>query len=172
MENRFIVVLLLVIRVSVLNAQPYKENGGTVFNDLIDTSKVFKILERDKDGDNLDVYYYNIKDTADVSVRFKGGNDCLVQYFDSCYYVHIDSDRMAYKEFNAHVAYSLLFDSNLHIKDVRMLDIYPHSYLLKPYHEWIKDILLSTERKWYKENNKRKWSVYIFVIHIRLLPDE
>lgn len=171
MVNKIMLIQFLLVQVIILNAQPYEENGGTVFEDLMSKSRVFKTIGATADGNDMDVYYYDIKDTANLGVEFKGGPDCFQQYFDSCYYSYIDFGNMAYKEFNTHIASLILFDSNLFIKDVRILDIYPYSYLLKPYYERIKKILLSTEGRWNKVNNRRKWSISLLPIRIRLLPE-
>ena len=171
MVNRMILILLILSQVTVLNAQPYEENGDTVFEDLMDQSRVFKTIGLTADGNDIDVFYYDIQDTANLSVKFKGGSDCFQQYFDSCYYSYIDIENMAYKEFNTYITCVLLFDSNLFIRDVRILDVYHYSYLLKPYYGRIKKILLSTEGRWYRVNNRRKWSFFLFPIRIRLLRE-
>lgn len=171
MVNRMILILLLLSQVTVFNAQPYEENGATVFEDLMNQSRVFKTIGPTIDGNDMDVYYYDIKDTANLGVEFKGGSGCFQQYFDSCYYSYIDIENMAYKEFNTYIACTILFDANLFIRDVRILDVYHYSYLLKPYYERIKKILLSTEGKWNKVNNRREWSIFLFPIRIRLLPE-
>lgn len=169
MVNRFILILLLFVQVLALNAQSYEGNRDKVLKDLMDKSKVLKLLERnDSDGT---AYYYSIKDTANSNVRFKEGPKRLLQYIDSCYYSYIDFDRQAYREFHLHVAGSILFDNNLRIKDVRIVYASNHPEPLKPYDARLKKILLSTEGKWYKVNKKGKWSFILVPIVIKLLPD-
>lgn len=172
MVNKLLAILAIIIP-SVLYAQPYKEDGGVVLRDVIDSSKVLKILDRvneDNKGnakDIIEVYYYDVKDTADILIEFQNGFDYFREFVDSCYYASFRG--CLEEEVNRHVLYSILFDESAHIVDIRMLDDFS-SRILKPYHELIKQCILATEGKWYKSKKRRKYSIHLFPMRIAIVP--
>lgn len=172
MVNKLLALLAIIIP-SVLYAQPYKEDGGVVFRDVIDSSKVLKILERinennqDQAKDIIEVYYYDVKDTADILIEFQNGFDYFREFVDSCYYASFRG--CLEKEVNRYALYSILFDESAHIVDIRMLDAY-NPRCLKPYHELIKQCILATEGKWYKNKKRRKYSIFLYPMRIAIVP--
>lgn len=169
MVNKYILMLLLIVGVSTLKAQPYRENGGTIFKDAMNGKKVIKLLDERSEGDFAS-YYYSIKDTLVHNVMFMGGYDCLMQHFDSVYYASFGD---CYKEVDKYVVCSILFDEKLKIKEICILDAYSDPLFLKPYYKLIEKALLSTEGKWYRKKNNTtpKGAIFLFTKRISVVPE-
>jgi len=96
---------------------------------------------------------------VNYDVEFNGGLDSLHIFCDSLYYNRKDYNQ---QELNEYVIYYILFDTNLHIQDVRI-----SSHLLGycgkyNYNELFKQILFKTEGKWkVKKNPSKTWHLYI-----------
>lgn len=168
MVNRFILLLLLLIGKSTISAQPYEENSGDIFKDTITGEKVIKLWKQ-KGTEDIFAFYYSIKDTLACDMMFVGGYDFLVQHFDSVYYASFDDD---YREVNKYLLCSILFDKQLKIKEIHILDAYSNPLFFKPYYKLIEKALLSTEGKWYRKRkyNRDKGSVFLFTKRISIVP--
>lgn len=112
----------------------------------VDSLLVFRVDSIDGD---LSITYYreSVEEEASLHLQFKGGYESFLAYCDSSYYHRADYN---YDELNALAMFSILFDKNLKIKDVRILKRIAYVNVKYNYDALVKRILLSTEGKWIK----------------------
>lgn len=74
-----------------------------------------------------------------------------------------------YDELNALAMFTILFDENLKIKDVRILKRIAYNNNKYDYDSLVKRILWSTEGRWEKEgeNSQCKWYLYLGYFKLR-----
>lgn len=95
-------------------------------------------------------------------VEFNFGKDSLNSYVEKHYYNQEDYD---YIELNQRIIFSILFDKDLNIVEVRQL---PHKFLHKEdcYKKLFVDVLKSTKGMWRKTVEGKEWYVYLYVTHL------
>ncbi len=99
---------------------------------------------------------------VDIEVRYKGGYDSLRAFCDSVYCRIMGND---FQELNEKIQYFILFDDNLHIREIRICKV--PLYINRKYIDIIKRVLLKTEGNWILRKAKSiKGHVYggIFVL--------
>ena len=72
-----------------------------------------------------------------------------------------------YDELNARALFTILFDQDLRIKEIKILKRLAYNNLTYNYDGLIKRILLSTEGRWIKNDNKSKWYFYFGYFDLR-----
>lgn len=115
------------------------------------------------------VYYYWGKKCEKVSldVQFVGGYQALTCYFDSLYFNREDYNG---DELNALFYYTILFDTDLKIKEVKIIQREAYDNSKYNYDSLIKRILFSTEGKWEKNTKNRntdKWYLKFGILKLR-----
>ncbi|MCP9610823.1 hypothetical protein [Coprobacter tertius] len=126
-------------------------------------------LRCDSIGNDLNVYFYTKskqKYNVCMDFNYNGGYKALSAYCDSVYFNREDYN---YDELNATALYSILFDKNLKIKDIRILKRNAYNNSKYNYDLLIKKILYSTESRWskYDKDNNCKWYFYLGVFDVR-----
>lgn len=69
-------------------------------------------------------------------------------------------------EFNIRTLFYVLFDENLHIKEVRAIDVIPKLGNWKELSEEYVSFIYKTEGKWKKKQKGREWYIYVFSMSI------
>ena len=125
------------------------------------------VVRFDETKDTMYVKYSISSSWQDVcnTFHYKGGYGSLTAYCDSMYYNREDYN---YDELNALAMFTILFDENLKIKDVRILKRIAYNNNKYDYDSLVKRILWSTEGRWEKEgeNSQCKW--YLYLGHFKL----
>lgn len=95
-------------------------------------------------------------------VEFNAGKDSLDRYVKKFYYNQNDYD---YIELNQRIVFSILFDKNLNIVEVRQL---PHNFLHKEklYKKLFADTFKKTTGMWHQTVKGKEWYVYLYVTHL------
>jgi hypothetical protein len=131
----------------------------------MDSLPVFNIIHIDTLKKEISVNYFFISkegkilgDTAGA-VQYTGGYEALSSYCDSLYFNREDYD---YNELRARAYYTILFDKNLKIKEIRIIKRSGYSNQRYNYDNLIKRILFSTEGKWIIYNNEKKYRWYFY----------
>ena len=115
------------------------------------------VLRIDLTQDTIYVKYFIPPLWQDACItRFKGGYKAFTVYCDSMYFNREDYN---YDELNASALYTILFDENFKIKDVRILTRLAYDNSKYDYDALVKRILWSSEGKWEKlnKNDHCKW---------------
>lgn len=98
------------------------------------------------------------KINVNTKIKYIGGIESLLAFCDSAYYNRPDYN---YQELNATAYYSILFDENLHIQEIRIYKRLGYDCSYYDYDKMIKGILLKTEGKWIKTNiSSTEWQFY------------
>jgi hypothetical protein len=101
-------------------------------------------------------------------VKFNGGEELLKNYLDSAYY---NSPVYNHIDYNIIEFYYLLFDKDLNIREVRVLDLHkrPNDYdkIRQSINVVLIDALQNTEGQWMEKIPDKKWYVYIYRHTIR-----
>ena len=109
--------------------------------------------------------------SIDVNIGFIGGGEYLRYYCDSLYYVN--ADEYDYRELNIRVPYSILFNNELKIQEIHIIERpapYNNCEYNKKYNynDLIKRILFSTEGKWIKKDKEsHDWYMYVGLFHLK-----
>ncbi len=101
-------------------------------------------------------------------MRFVGGYDAFANYFDSLYFAR--AEYFNWDELNARAYYTILFDKNLKIKEVKIIKRLAYDNLKYNYDSLIKSILFITEGKWERDvsnKHKEKWSMTFGTIWLK-----
>ncbi|MCP9610825.1 hypothetical protein [Coprobacter tertius] len=126
------------------------------------------VLKADFTQDTMYLKYFISSSWQDVynTFHYKGGYEALLAYCDSLYFKR-ESD--IDEEPNGMALYTILFDENLKIKDVRILKRLTYNNSKYDYDTLVKRILWSTEGKWEKEdsNDHCKWYLYMGYFKVR-----
>lgn len=95
-------------------------------------------------------------------VEFNAGKDSLDNYVKKNYY---NQEGYDYIELNQRIVFSILFDKNLNIIEVRQL---PPHFLRKEecYKKLFTNILKSTIGMWHKTIEHKEWYVYWYVTRL------
>ncbi len=108
---------------------------------------------------------YFIQTKVSFNVQFKGGYDSLSAFCDSMYHTRKDYD---YEELNARAIYTILFDKDLKIEEIRIIRRIGFDNKKYNYDNLIKKILLSTKGKWIKtKEDNSEWSIYMNFFNVR-----
>lgn len=161
--KRLLILFILLLLVSTSHGQDGADSTKTTI--MYDTDGL-PVLKIDEKGNTLYVKYF-ISSWKDVCIcHFKGGYDALTAYCDSLYF---QRESNIDEEPNGMAMYTILFDDNLKIKDVRILKRLTYNNAKYDYDSLIKRILWSTEGKWKKEdnNNHCKWYFYFGRFKVR-----
>jgi len=156
-----LVVIALLQSFSLYSQKKTYKLKSEIFCD-VDSFPVFRF-------DTLDnkevIKYYLIKEElVSVNIQFAGGYDALTNFCDSLYYNRKDYN---YDELNARALFTILFDQDLRIKEIKILKRMAYNNLKYNYDGLIKKILLSTEGQWIKNDNKSKWYFYFGYFDLR-----
>ena len=126
----------------------YSQNTNSKVQFDVDSLPVFLI-----DTIN-EKYVYFTKNGGEINVsmnfQYIGGYQSLSKYCDSIYFNRPDYDHL---EYNASALYTILFDNNLKIKEIRILKRIGYDNVKYGFDDLITQILLSTDGKWRKKNN-------------------
>lgn len=87
-------------------------------------------------------YYYVAYPLMNYA-QYKGGEEALREYLDSCYYQRPGYD---YQEYNIHYVYTILFDKDMKILDVRIT--YRSPTIDGRFDEILKEALYNSEGNW------------------------
>lgn len=125
------------------------------------------VVRFDETQDTMYVKYFISSSWQDVcnTFHYKGGYVALTAYCDSMYYNREDYN---YDELNALAMFTVLFDENLKIKDVRILKRIAYTNNKYDYDALVKRILWSTEGRWEKENINDPCKWYLYLGHFKL----
>jgi len=135
-------------------------NKEIIYYDL-DSIPVFGIY----DLDNANIINYYIQTKVSPNIQFEGGYDSLSSFCDSLYFNREDYN---YDELNARALYSILFDKNLKIKEVRIIKRFAYDNQKYNYDDLIRQILFSTEDKWVKKGQDNyNWYFYLGFFNLR-----
>lgn len=95
-------------------------------------------------------------------VEFNAGKDSLDNYVKKFYY---NQEGYDYIELNQRIVFSILFDDNLNIIEVRQL---PPRFLRKEecYKKLFINILKSTAGMWHKTIEHKEWYIYWYVTRL------
>jgi hypothetical protein len=127
---------------------------NNIFYD-IDNLPAFSI---DSVNNNTTINYYFItKEIVNTEIQYRGGYMAFSNYCDSLYF---NRDDYNFEELNAQALYSILFDKNLKIKEIRIIKRIGYDNSKYNYDDLIKRILLSTEGKWIKDPNNENNKYY------------
>lgn len=152
-------ILTLVLIVSSFEIV-YSQNSFVQTISDVDSIPVLGFYSRIEKPDSI-IYikYDGERINVNCDIEFLGGWESLDAFCDSVYY---NRKNYNHHELNAYVIYSILFDSNLHIQDIRIHKGIKDYYGDYDYNEMIKRILKQTERRWTLIKNKSKrWHLYI-----------
>lgn len=126
------------------------------------------VVRFDETKDTMYVKYFISSSWQDVcnTFHYQGGYHSLTAYCDNMYYNREDYN---YDELNALAMFTILFDENLKIKDVRILKRIAYNNNKYDYDRLVKRILWSTEGKWEKEseNDHCKWYLHLGYFKLR-----
>jgi hypothetical protein len=155
---------LLLMRGSMYSQNNINCMGKQKITYDVDTMPVFSIYSHDNKV-NFD-YYFVSKDSVSIDIQYDGGYKSLSAYCDSLYFCREDYD---YTELNARAYYTILFDHDLNLKEIKIIKRLGYDNLEYNYDELIKRILFSTEGRWMKRNNKdnSKWYFYYGSFNVR-----
>jgi len=93
-----------------------------------------------------------------TKIKYLGGLNSLNTFCDSAYYNRPDYN---YQELNATADYCILFDKDLHIKEIRIYKRFGYDNKNYNYDGLVKNILLKTEGKWIKAGAPlTEWQFY------------
>lgn len=136
--------------------------GSDIYFD-VDNFPVFKF---DSLNDKSLISYYLLKEEkVSVNIHFKGGYEALSTFCDSLYFHRKDYN---HEELNAQALYAILFDKNLHIKEVRIIKRIAYNNLKYAYDDLIKRILYLTEERWSKTTDEdSNWYFYLGHFNLR-----
>ena len=170
MGNKLMLSLIGILMPCLLCGQ--EKIKDPIFYDAINHLPVFRLYKIDE---KIKVdYYYNTLDTInsiDVNIGFIGGGEYLRYYCVSLYYV--DADEYDYRELNIRVPYSILFNNELKIQEIHIIERpapYNNCEYNKKYNynDLIKRILFSTEGKWIKKDKEsHDWYMYVGLFHLK-----
>lgn len=107
--------------------------------------------------------YLSINGFASYDIEFIGGGEKYKEVTDSLYNIH--QGKLDIHIMNCRPAYFVLFDENLKILDVRILErrySFPEEKRLR-YDKLVKWIVRSTEGHWRKINPQRKCKYYFMI---------
>lgn len=167
MGNKLILLLIGMLFPYMLCCQKKEQVEGRIFYDKINQLPIFKVS---KQGEKIEVEYYTILDTLSsigVNVDFVGGVKRLYKYCDSLYYANFSIENR--NEINVRVPYSILFDNELRIREVHILQG-PSTYTYDEkydYNNLIKKILFSTDGQWLKKGENNNWYIYVGLFHLK-----
>ena len=143
-------------------------NINSVFSQKIDKNITYDIdsipiyINFDSYKFTTDSIYY-IKANRNLvklicDIDFLGGIVKLNAFCDSLYYNRTDYN---YQEMNQTIRYCIIFDENLHIKDIRILSRFHDMYDKIRYYIMFHNMLLRTEGLWQLKDNKTyTWHLY------------
>lgn len=97
-------------------------------------------------------------------IEFNGGKEYLKQYLDSCFYSN--PNYYKHSEFNVVERFFILFDSELNIRDVRIMYRSYGDNKRYYYDRIFVDAIKNTIGKWHKIVEDKKW--YIYFHHQRI----
>ena len=125
----------------------------------------FPVLEFDSVDSKQIVYYYISTKEKVSGLQYRGGYDAFLAYCDSLYYNREDYN---YEELNAKAYFSILFDQEFKIKEVKILKKLAYDNLKYSYDDLVKRILFSTEGRWIKQNDEKDYEFYFVLGYFRL----
>lgn len=137
-----------------------KEIKKTIFFETETNLPVFEwTLDTAKSSEYYTSYYFG-KQLREVStdISYVGGYEALKNYQDSLYWKYYNGN-----EQNATCLYTILFDKDLKIKDVKIVNRGGYDNSQYNYDKLITKIILSTEGNW-KKNNKASSDEWYFVL--------
>lgn len=125
---------------------------------------VFKL---DNNETSVSYYLLEIKDVS-TDISYIGGYNALSTFCDSIYYEWMDS---LYVELNAKALYTILFNSNMKIVEIRIVKRVAYNNNMFNYDELIKNILRKSEGNWKKGNfisaKGNEWFFYSGFFNLR-----
>jgi len=114
---------------------------------------------------NIDYYWGKKIIRVSTDIEYIGGASALLRYQDSIYW---SKQCFNDNEVNGSCLYTILFDKNLRIKDIRIIKRSAYDNSKYNYDKVIKDIVLSTEGNWKRINDtKSKWYFQLGRFYVR-----
>lgn len=158
MINKHFYILLIISSISLscitnqsVNFKPFIDSNGLIVVTNISKTKYFCTT--------IDNHRINAPLNG---VEFSGGNEALISYLDSIYHNHY-----TYNGLNTNLIefFYLLFDENLNIKEVRVIEFEKRSkkyeYKQNTVRTIFKEALFDTKGLWLKRKMNSKWYVYL-----------
>lgn len=126
-----------------------REVKNTIFFEVESLSPVFKMTLDTAISSKSSIYYYFGRKIKKVStdISYIGGFEALSRYQDSLYWANYDGEEM-----NGSCMYTILFDKNLKIRKIKIVKREAYNNAKYDYDKLIKEIVLSTEGNWRKED--------------------
>ena len=157
-----LIVTLLLSSISIYCQNNIEATKGKVYYD-VDSLPIFRLDSID--NELIVNYYILVKEKVSRDIQFIGGYESLSIFCDSLYFNRKDYN---HEELNARALYTILFDQNFNIKEVRIIKRFAYNNLKYNYDDLVKKILFSTEGKWIKTNeDNSKWYFYLGFFNLR-----
>jgi hypothetical protein len=129
-----------------------------IYYDVENLLPVYKTTIDSMHSPVRNTFYFFGKKIRKVSmdVEYIGGTDALLKYQDSTYW---NKKNFSGEEVNGSCLYTILFDKNLKIKEVKIIKRSAYDNSKYNYDSVIKKIILSTQGNWKKTNDNihEKW---------------
>lgn len=123
--------------------------NGHVIIDKVSNKTVSYVLEN---GAHINAYYQK-------GIEFNGGHDSLEKLLNKVYYNNPDYNK--YPEFNNLENFIILFDTNLNIKEVRILSRQPVDSTKYYYESLFIEALKNTYGMWHTDVKRKDWYIYL-----------
>ena len=138
------------------------QGGVTHYVEDVDGHPVDRLLDDGKTVEYITLEGQKVIAYIAHGVEFNAGKDSLDNYVKRFYYNQEGYDNV---ELNQRIVFSILFDKNLNIIEVRQL---PPHFLRKEecYKKLFIDILNNTTGMWHKTIEHKEWYVYWYVTRL------
>lgn len=138
------------------------QGGVTHYVEDVDGHPVDRLLDDGKTVEYITLEGQKVIAYIAHGVEFNAGKDSLDNYVKRFYYNQEGYDNV---ELNQRIVFSILFDKNLNIIEVRQL---PPHFLRKEecYKKLFIDILNNTAGMWHKTIEHKEWYVYWYITRL------
>lgn len=130
------------------NSPAYRKISTTIHYEVETLLPVFRTIEMPSDSFRIEYKFRRKWRTASMDIGYIGGEDKLQRFQDSLYWSFYNGP-----EINGTCLYTMLFDRNLKIKDIKIIKRGAYDNSRYNFDELIKKILSLTEGSWKKTND-------------------